>query len=102
MLSHGFYPRITLPTRLSKSNATLIDNFLCKFTSRFYDHSSGILLSDISDHLSYFICLNSGVSRQNTSVLIEIRPSGESIDNFRKKIMDSNVATSLDHLARKK
>ena len=79
-----------------QKKATLIDNFLCKFTSRFYDHSSGILLSDISNHLPYFICLNSGVSRQNTSVLIEIKPSGESIDNFRKEIMDSNVAASLD------
>ena len=28
--SHTFFPKITLPTRFSDRNSTLIDNFLCK------------------------------------------------------------------------
>ena len=53
-------------------------------------------MGDISDHIPNIICLNSGISRKSKSVLIEITPSDESIDNFRKEIMDSNVAASLD------
>ena len=50
ILNHRFHPCITF-----WKNATLLDKFLCKFTNRFYDHSSGIILSDISDHLPYFV-----------------------------------------------
>ena len=32
VISHGFFPKITLPTRLSERSRTLIDNFLCKLT----------------------------------------------------------------------
>ncbi len=32
LTSKNVYPKITLPTRLSNYNATLIDNFLCRLT----------------------------------------------------------------------
>ena len=35
VISHGFFPKITLPTRLSERSGTLIDNFLCKLTHNF-------------------------------------------------------------------
>ena len=52
MLSHGFSPCITLPTRFSKRSATLIDNPLLKFSEKYNDTSSGILFSAISDQIS--------------------------------------------------
>ena len=52
MISHGFSPCITLPTRFSTRSATLIDNFLLKFSEKYGDTSSGILFSAISDHIS--------------------------------------------------
>ena len=36
LISHGFIPKITLPTRLSEKSGTLIDNFLCKSYIRRY------------------------------------------------------------------
>ena len=35
ILSLGFFPKITLPTRLSDRSCTLIDNFLCKLSNGF-------------------------------------------------------------------
>ena len=37
MISHGFSPCITLPTRFSKRSATSIDNFLLKFSEKYGD-----------------------------------------------------------------
>ncbi len=36
--SHSFYPKITLPTRLSNNHAILIDNFFCKLTDTTLDN----------------------------------------------------------------
>ena len=32
LMTNSFFPKITLPTRLSSTSATLIDNFFCKLT----------------------------------------------------------------------
>ncbi len=38
LTSHSFYPKITLPTRLTNNNGTLINNnFLCKLTESTLD-----------------------------------------------------------------
>ena len=55
VISHGFFPKITLPTRLSERSGTLIDNFLCKLTHTFTHISTGILVCRISDHFPYFV-----------------------------------------------
>ena len=56
VVGSGFHPQITLPTRLTENNATLIDNFLCKLSLNCSRTSrTGILLNNISDHQPYFI-----------------------------------------------
>ena len=52
MYSNGLYPLISKPTRITSHTDTLIDNI---FTNDL-DHSkfSGLLWSDISDHLPIF------------------------------------------------
>ncbi len=47
LTSHSFYPKITLPTRLSNNYVTLIDNFLCKLTETMLDTTSGILIKKV-------------------------------------------------------
>ena len=54
IIALGLIPYITLPTRVSDSSATLIDNIFCNSP----DIRAGILLSDISDHYPYFCALN--------------------------------------------
>ena len=49
-LDHGMFPTITLPSRITKTTATLIDNI---FVSKnlFKNYTSGVLVNDLSDHL---------------------------------------------------
>ena len=96
MLSHGFSTCITLPTRFFKRSATLIDNFLIKFPEKYNDTSSGILFSAISDHLPYFVCLSIKNSIKQLTRNIEIKPTGESLNNFRHEINNGEMYNLLD------
>ena len=64
VMSYGFFPKITLPTRLSDRNGTLIDNFLCKFIHILSHISAGILVCRISDHFPYFLQLDYGIAKR--------------------------------------
>ncbi len=50
LTSNSFYPKITVPTRLTNTHGTLIDNFLCKLTDNTFDTLSGVLIKMFSDH----------------------------------------------------
>ena len=56
LVEKGVFPTITCPTRITQTSATLIDN---TFVSRklHLSFDSGILLSDISDHLPSLVLL---------------------------------------------
>ena len=58
VVSCGYIPKISLPTRLSRNGGTLIDNFLCKISNDFSNCTSGVLTYNISDHLPIFVCLD--------------------------------------------
>ena len=58
VISHSFYPQITLPTRLSERNGTLIDNFYCKLSPN-CNPTSGILIKKFPDHQPYVTFLHS-------------------------------------------
>jgi len=52
MVSSGFRPLITSPTRLTGHSSTLIDNIFSNALT--YNENSGILYADVSDHLPIF------------------------------------------------
>ena len=56
MFSHSFLPLINRPTRIISHTASLIDNI---FTNHFPNDymTSGVIFSDISDHLPIFTFL---------------------------------------------
>ena len=56
LISHGFLPSITLPTRVTNSTATLIDQIFLKSSNRSHFSESGILKSRIYDHFVVFFC----------------------------------------------
>ena len=58
IVSQSFCPAVTLPTRSSNRNCTLIDNYLCKLSHCFTQSTPGILINLIYDHLPYFIFLD--------------------------------------------
>ena len=56
MSSYFFCPQILQPSRITDHSATLIDNIF--FNSLNYNTISGNILSDLSDHLPNFLCIN--------------------------------------------
>ena len=76
-MSFSFKPLINMPTRITESNSTLIDNI---FTNNFNDaHSSGVFYTDISDHFPVFSIFSSKAPAKDKNKLtfINITPSGQ-------------------------
>ena len=81
IVSNGFTPKITLPTRITDSSCTLIDNFFCKLNLQ--NVTSGILTHNISDHQPYFITLPLISKNNSRTKLVTIRSiSATSIENI--------------------
>ena len=74
LLNAGLLPMISLPTRISPSNSTLIDNI---YTNILYSSTNGVLIDDtISDHLPIFSCIDyTGLDKYNGKVFKYIRHS---------------------------
>ena len=79
IISQGFIPKITLPTRISEHSSTLIDNI---FTSNIDEReSSGILLNQISDHQMVFTLIETNhmlhmyqnLSRSRITITIQFK-----------------------------
>ena len=58
LTEHSFFPKITLPTRFSNLNGTLIDNISCKLSQPTLNSTSGILIKQFSNHQPYFIFID--------------------------------------------
>ena len=95
--SLSFFPYITLPTRFSDMNCTLIDDFLCKLSHRISDATAGILINSISDHLPYFISLDINIYKNNIPKFIQIKhQSAQAIAYFKLEIANANIYNKLD------
>ena len=60
----GLQPTISLPTRITPTSATLIDNILT--TDHHKPITSGVLCSNISDHLPIFYIISNSCSTPNS------------------------------------
>ena len=70
-ISFSFRPLINIPTRITESTSTLIDNI---FTNNFKDaHISGIFYTDISDHFPVFSILSSKAPAKDKNKLTTFR-----------------------------
>ena len=97
IMSSGYIPKITLPTRLSRNNATLIDNFLCKLSHNFSKTTTGILNHKLSDHQPYFICMDYLNLITHSSKYITITKStNESIEKFNDYLSKENIVSKLN------
>ena len=63
LASNGFLPLITKPTRITNTSATLIDNIFTNCLDS--QHLTGILFTDISDHLPNFSITASSLHRDS-------------------------------------
>ena len=98
LVSHSLYPQITLPTRFTRTNGTLIDNFFCKLSKYTLESTAGILTKRFSDHQPYFMQLNI------TQVMTESHPkfiklkivSEQAMINVKHEIRSDVLYNKLD------
>ena len=86
---------ITRPTRITSHTATLLDNILA---NKFFDHlRSGLLITDISDHLPVFLIhSNNDSSNSHAHDPVVIRDNNkENLASFLKTLNNINWS-SLD------
>ena len=95
--SHSLLPQITLPTRLSQTSGTLIENILCKAHLSIKLKTAGILLNKLSDHQPCFIILDITFSGCNNPTFIRKYVQLESvIDNINSDIHSSGLDDKID------
>lgn len=87
MTSSGFMPKITFPTRVTDTTATLIDNNFTRTPNHFTKSSAGILNLKISDHKPIFVTLDHLVVQNENRKLIKIYTNTTSAKNkFKDEI----------------
>ena len=95
IISHGFFPKITLPTRICESTSTLIDIL---FTNNIdVPDSSGILLNQISDHQMMFILVENLSYVTDVPNFIDIECNDpRSVQAFIAELEDINIYDKLE------
>ena len=94
----SFFPKKTLPTRLSERRGTLLDNFLCKLSRKTTNVTSGILTKHISDHQPCFMTIDLGLPKPSTPKLVKIKKHDtDAITNLQEELANINISDKLDH-----
>jgi len=89
ILANGFLPKLTLPTRVTHTSSTLIDNFLVKISDSFSQCTAGILVSDLSDHYPCFIKLDYLKLMPSRNKLVKVRCRDErALRSFKNEVGD--------------
>ena len=97
MTTNGFYPAITYPTRFTDTNCTLIDNIFYKSKYNNTFKSSGIILTDISDHLPCFAIFQQNACLNTSNEIFYQRSFSERNKQLLyKEIESKNIYTLLD------
>ena len=92
LISNSFYPHITLPTRFSNKNGSLIDNLFCRIDKYANQPKSGILTKQFSDHQPCFTFLNNVQLKDKPSKYITMRiQSQQAISNSVHDFISSDV-----------
>ena len=94
--SVGFVPKITLPTRICETTSTLIDNIYTNVIDK--SHTSGILITPISDHQMYFCTMNENFDRsKNAQKYVEVEfCNQENMDKFKNEVANADLYNKLD------
>ena len=95
-VSIGFFPKITLPTRLQGASHTLIDNIWSSNMDENPLSKSGILINDISDHKMIFTYIEKTAYVEKFKKFIETEKRDEiSIQNFTDKLKNVHIYHQL-------
>lgn len=88
LTSYGFLPFISLPTRITCTSRTLIDNFFCNDSSVI--KLSTVILSDISDHLPILTSIDTRANFEKKSLI-----TTSSFDFRKIEALKQNISNKL-------
>ena len=94
LLSSGFYPKISLPTRICNTSITLINNiFSNKMCS---NDASGIFVNHISDHQAIFTITSTKLNNRMEQQYVSIETKDDvSLNNFITEVRNMNISELL-------
>ena len=93
ILSAGFLPTITLPTRIS-DRSTLIDNIFSNKQEKI--NFAGILKNEISDHQAVMVNIKQTLPANKTNYITIYLNSAESKNKFRNDFASKNIYEKLN------
>ena len=98
MLTNSFWPTITFPTRFTENTCTLIDNLYYKSNSNNALISSGILVTDISDHLPCFSTFDVSpyYKKDHKTTIFKRLCDENNLIKLHNEILSSNIYNLLD------
>ena len=89
LLSNGFIPKITLPTRITHQSKTLIDNCFVRLLHGSQTTISKVLLSNISDHQPYLVSFNYLLNSESIQQYIRLQTwSAQAVVNLKHTLKD--------------
>ena len=95
--TNSFYPKLSLPTRFSSKSCSLIDHVFCKTTNATRSASANIIISDISDHLPYYISIQKLKSNQSNMKYIKVRQNSiKAMQGFCDAVDKANIINDLN------
>ena len=95
--TNSFYPKLILPTRFSSKSCTLIDQIFCKTTNATRSASANIIISDISDHLPYYISITKLKSNQSNMKYIKVRQNSiKAMQGFCDALDKANIINAFN------
>ena len=63
---------ISFPTRFTRTNGTLIDNFFCKLSQSMLESTAGILIKKLSDHQPHLMLINTSLKTEQPPKFVKI------------------------------
>ena len=93
MISKGYLPLITKPTRITTYSATLIDHIYSNATSQNYD--SGIIISDVADHFGTFYASRKYSSKNIPTYTRTRQMKQVNISNFKQLLSSTDFNSVL-------
>ena len=89
LFSLGLFPLINRPTRITNTSETLIDNIFTNFISSV--NYSGILISDISDHLPVFTIIPTEIQHKSKpEIILKRKIDDKSMEKLKQCLKEEN------------
>jgi len=86
-ISSGFFPTITIPTRITHESSSLIDNIYVKLNTK-HEVVSGAITADISDHLPIFNLIGRQPLKRSENKYIKTRKLNDGAIQSIKQCLD--------------